>query len=680
MRNIYFWPWTALCGLAYGYITSENLWHFALQVGLVSCCWLGCWLRPWRGLVLTGLIGILIGCLQVGSLQARHAADPLKDLDGLWADISGVVVSSPARSPKTVRFLLAMDRLEDHPGVRPARLEVILVGEKDLPDVAVGERWRMTGRLAAPPGPGYPQGPDRRLQLARKGIWHQFVVQLRGEQCDRLVPTQLDSPWGAVMRLRVKLTDCFRRRFEGRQAELLVGIVLGESQGLDEELQQAFRATGTSHLLAASGANVMILLGVLLWLGERCGYSSYRLAFPCLAAVWLTVALAGFSPSVVRAGWMSAVALLARGLGRRVSIERCLSLGCLISLCCNPEYLFDVSFQLSAGAVACLATLGQALSARVQNRVLKQMAITAAVLIGLWPVLAYHFQSCQPGALVANLLLAPPMESLLPIGLVLAGLDAIWPPLALPVVWVSKLMLTIVLWLVLKLAPVMPQWALTRPDLAQLLVWLLGTLGLLAWLHRRSSTAVLLWLGAIGAVFWQRVPSPPPGRLLARIVAERSRVALWLTTPTGQQILVIEDAAQQAPLETMLRVHGVANPDRVLLLSGFEKPVKGQPRLPARCFDLHTPDGLELEARSGRLRLAYRQLVLRWGGGSSDQQLPAAIWMGDGTTLSPAPLTVGGAIPRGKSKQGVLPGWVVERDGALELDSDGTGLRWQKWD
>jgi len=43
------------------------------------------------------------------------------------------------------------------------------------------------------------------------------------------------------------------------ESTLLIGILLGAEQGLPAELQQAFKASGTSHLIAISGFNIHII-------------------------------------------------------------------------------------------------------------------------------------------------------------------------------------------------------------------------------------------------------------------------------------------------------------------------------------------------------------------------------------------------------------------------------------
>jgi competence protein ComEC len=44
------------------------------------------------------------------------------------------------------------------------------------------------------------------------------------------------------------------------QASLLTGILLGDDAGVPQSLQEAFRITGTSHILAISGYNITILV------------------------------------------------------------------------------------------------------------------------------------------------------------------------------------------------------------------------------------------------------------------------------------------------------------------------------------------------------------------------------------------------------------------------------------
>ena len=46
------------------------------------------------------------------------------------------------------------------------------------------------------------------------------------------------------------------------QASLLSGILLGVDAGLPASVQEDFRLTGTSHIIAISGYNIVILIGI----------------------------------------------------------------------------------------------------------------------------------------------------------------------------------------------------------------------------------------------------------------------------------------------------------------------------------------------------------------------------------------------------------------------------------
>ena len=88
---------------------------------------------------------------------------------------------------------------------------------------------------------------------------------------------------------------------EGERRAVLAGIVLGEDEGLSEDLRDDFRASGLFHLLAVSGQNVALVAGgaLLAWL---VGVSRWLGELGALAAIGGYVLAVGWQPSIVRAG------------------------------------------------------------------------------------------------------------------------------------------------------------------------------------------------------------------------------------------------------------------------------------------------------------------------------------------------------------------------------------------
>ncbi|MEJ2601096.1 MAG: ComEC/Rec2 family competence protein, partial [Anaerolineales bacterium] len=148
--------------------------------------------------------------------------------------------------------------------------------------------------------------------------------------------------------------------FPDPEASLMAGILLGVETGIPGPVQQAFQATGTSHIIAISGFNITILAGLfstlfVKLLGKRRRYLAAGLS---AAAIGLYTIRVGAEAAVVRAALMGALALFARQVGRQQDGLNSLGLVAALMALANPNILWDVGFQLSF-----MATLGLVLYA-----------------------------------------------------------------------------------------------------------------------------------------------------------------------------------------------------------------------------------------------------------------------------------------------------------------------------
>src|SRR5258706_12723670 len=97
------------------------------------------------------------------------------------------------------------------------------------------------------------------------------------------------------------------------EAGLAAGVLIGLRDRADRDLAAAFTTAGASHVVAISGWNIAVVASTLGALAG--GLRRRRRAALTAAAIVLYVAFVGPSPSVVRAGVMAGVALLAREPG-----------------------------------------------------------------------------------------------------------------------------------------------------------------------------------------------------------------------------------------------------------------------------------------------------------------------------------------------------------------------------
>lgn len=216
-------------------------------------------------------------------------------------------------------------------------------------------------------------------------------------------------------------------------------------------LRNSFRRTGTSHILAASGYNVSVVVGwTMLVLGK---WLHRRLAIGLgLASIVVYVFLAGATAAVVRAGIMATAAWLGQLWGREADAFWLLGLAIWAMLMVNPGYLSDIGWQLSVAA-----TLGI-----LWFKPAGDLWTTLAAQVTTLPLILHHFGNLSPIAPVANVLLlwlVPPIMQISALGLVIGPATLLaWPLLKL-MTW-SVTVLSSLPGASLEIAPISWSWVI----------------------------------------------------------------------------------------------------------------------------------------------------------------------------------------------------------------------------
>jgi competence protein ComEC len=191
------------------------------------------------------------------------------------------------------------------------------------------------------------------------------------------------------------------------EAALVAGFLLGDTRDLPPEVLEQFRASGLSHLLAVSGANVAFVLALV---GPLLGRSTRGLRLVVTGSVLVVFgAMTRWEPSVLRACVMAATAVAAAHVGRPSQGVRILSVAATALLLVDPFLLRSVGFLLSCGASLGITVLSGPLARRLPGPAWLRESIgtTVAAQIGVAPVLLAVFGSIPLVCVPANLLAVP---------------------------------------------------------------------------------------------------------------------------------------------------------------------------------------------------------------------------------------------------------------------------------
>jgi competence protein ComEC len=216
-----------------------------------------------------------------------------------------------------------------------------------------------------------------------------------------------------------------------REAELARGFVLGEDDRIDRHTIEGFRRAGLSHLLAVSGQNVALLALLAMPILAALGMPLRSRLVWILGLIAAYIPMAGAGPSILRAGIMGGLSVLATLAGRRASRFYALAFAAILLLALEPKMAADVGWQLSFAAVLGILLLASPLRAAIAARVgtggwrrplSEAAAMTTAATLATAPLIAFHFEAISTVTLVANLLALPAVAPAMWLGMIVAAL------------------------------------------------------------------------------------------------------------------------------------------------------------------------------------------------------------------------------------------------------------------
>ena len=381
---------------------------------------------------------------------------PVNELNEAYVTAAGVIASPVERDGDRVDFTLKLSRI-GLDGLRPeivdpaGELVAVQIKLQAESEIAVAAGWQRGDRVVIEGELGQPQaarnfgGFDYHAYLLTKEIhW-----LLKGAGTDS-VQAESPSSWqpSSILRwndkARAVLDAEMDRLFQEPHAGYMKGLVIGIQEDLDPETFKQFSQLGLTHILAISGMHVAVYVGVILFLLRRCRVTRETALTVTLLLVPVYVLLSGAGPSIVRAGLMSMIALLAARLGLLKDGMNILAASALVMLVWNPYLLLSVSFQLSFLVTAGLMVytpLAAPLFSRLPSWLGSSMSVTLIAQLVSFPLTIYYFNQFSLLSFAANLLLVPFITFLvLPLGTLALLLGRFWNPAALAIAHFTELL------------------------------------------------------------------------------------------------------------------------------------------------------------------------------------------------------------------------------------------------
>ena len=212
--------------------------------------------------------------------------------------------------------------------------------------------------------------------------------------------------------------------YNEKEAEIIKGAILGDRSGFEKDDYNHIKRTGLAHLFAASGFNLSVFAGFIMVILSFFRISRKIRSIIGIIVILIFTALAGFSPSILRAGFMFLVVLSGNLFNHRSDTLNSLGLSILIIFLINPLMCINISFLLSVFAILGILIIASPLNhymeenIQIKNPILKNISLLFLELVSTGfgacvatiPVMLVFFNNISLLSPITTILFVYPIE------------------------------------------------------------------------------------------------------------------------------------------------------------------------------------------------------------------------------------------------------------------------------
>jgi competence protein ComEC len=314
-------------------------------------------------------------------------------------------------------------------------------GAEDIENWRIGDRIVIANRLVPFTPNGNPSAFDYARYMHRKGFRATaysdtvYVCDLLAEQFSVL---QLADD------CRKQLMKTFTKYgIEGEEFSVLAALTLGYQEEISDDLYEAYSNSGAMHILSVSGLHVGIIYAVFTFLFsflEKLPRGKILKSLIIITLLMTYAFITGLSPSVLRASIMFSLVAFGNSFLYKSKIYNTIFFSALILLLINPNYLFDIGFQLSYVAVLGIVFFQPMFKNLlvVHNKPLRWcwelFCVSIAAQIATFPLGMFYFSKFSNYFLLTNYLAIPISTLIIYAGVLLFVVPGI-PLIATWVAW-----------------------------------------------------------------------------------------------------------------------------------------------------------------------------------------------------------------------------------------------------
>ena len=255
---------------------------------------------------------------------------------------------------------------------------------------------------------------------------------IEADNVEIIKKNQVNSVFIFSNNISLKIKQKIFEIFSQKEASIISGILLGDTSQINEEIEQDFRISNFTHILAVSGMHVeYIVVFINIIFIKMIGKRNTKILTIIILIIYMFIT--GFSPSIVRAGTMGILVSLAWLIHRKNDLATSISLSLLILLIYNPYLLTSIGVQLSYTATIGIILFQKnvinilnKIKSKKKNRVkdyitekIKEiLAVIISAQLAILPITLFHFNVLGVYFIITNILVSFIIGPILALGII----------------------------------------------------------------------------------------------------------------------------------------------------------------------------------------------------------------------------------------------------------------------
>lgn len=329
-------------------------------------------------------------------------------------NVKAVILKGPIENEYTYKYIVKAKT-----GQLKNKKFIIYINKNNNKLFKYGDLIKIQGEYSSPQTARNYKGFDYSKYLKTLKIYG--IIKI--EEANLLKENDLNFVLISINNLKQKMIDHANKNMPQKTANLLLGLLIGQKDNIQEDIIKSFRTANLSHILAVSGAHTSYIILGLTYIITK-SKSPRRIGhIITIIILLLFIIITGASYSVIRACIMSIITISAKLFYKKENffISICVSL--FIILIQNPFAINDIGLKLSFLGTIGIIVFNKNITElfiriKIKENIAKVLSLTFSAQLMIMPITILNFNTFSVTFFISNILASPLLGIIIILGFI----------------------------------------------------------------------------------------------------------------------------------------------------------------------------------------------------------------------------------------------------------------------